>query len=217
MVAGRYDRPFLSFRMRIIVITEAIMLPGEAEAIERLLAAGAWRVHVRKPGVEEKDVAHLLEDISPKYRKRISLHDCHSLARVYGVGGVHLNGRNPLPPDGFDGLVSRSCHSFGELSMYAPGCDYMFLSPVFDSISKQGYKSHFSLDEIKAQAGAGVIGENTFALGGVTPDNVPLLAEAGFGGAAVLGYVWRPYVTDGSMTALVSRFGAVCCKFRTSK
>ena len=122
--------------MRIIVITDAECLPGEAEAISALLEEGVWRVHIRKPGADVEDVSALLDAVPERYYGRISMHDCHDLALRYGLGGVHLNGRNPVPPSGFAGLISRSCHSFSELSVYSSICDYMFLSPVFDSISK---------------------------------------------------------------------------------
>ena len=82
------------------------------------------------------------------------MHDRHELAARFGVGGVHLNSRNPSVPDGFGGLVSRSCHSIAELSQYSSVCDYMFLSPVFDSISKSGYTSRFSLEEIRRRIAA---------------------------------------------------------------
>lgn len=190
--------------MEIIAITEPEFLPREAEAIVSLLDAGAWRVHVRKPGADAASVSALLEAVPKRYLSRISLHDCHELAVRYGLGGVHLNSRNPLTPDGFGGLVSRSCHSFEEISEYSSSCDYLFLSPVFDSISKEGYTSRFSLDEIRSRSGAGY--SRVFALGGVCPDNVGLLEEAGFGGAAVLGYLWGPFRHDADPEGVLHRF-----------
>ena len=189
--------------MRVIVITDPEFLPGEAEALTALLDAGAWRVHVRKPGAHAEDVSALLEAVPERCYSRISLHDCHDMALRYGLGGVHLNGRNPVPPSGFAGLISRSCHSFEELGRYAGKCDYMFLSPVFDSISKRGYSSHFSLEDIKSNSG--IVNDRVFALGGVSADNIGLLPDAGFGGAAVLGYLWEPFRLDCNVPSLVGR------------
>lgn len=210
--------------MRIIVISAPDFLPGEAEAVTALLEAGAWRVHVRKPAAGSDSIARLLEHIPAALYSRISLHDHHELAARFGVGGVHLNSRNPSVPDGFGGMVSRSCHSIAELSQYSSVCDYMFLSPIFDSISKSGYTSRFSLEEIRRRIVAGsdvatarmdvmssdgncrpVDWERVFALGGVCPDNVRLLEETGFGGAAVLGYIWEPFRLDHNCAALSER------------
>lgn len=210
--------------MRIIVISAPDFLPGEAEAVTALLEAGAWRVHVRKPAAGSDSIARLLEEFPQCYRSRLSLHDHHELAENCGVGGVHLNSRNPSAPDGFGGLVSRSCHSIAELSQYSSVCDYMFLSPIFDSISKSGYNSRFSLEEIRRRIVAGsdvatarmdvmssdgncrsVDWGRVFALGGVCPDNIRLLEETGFGGAAVLGYLWEPFRQDHNCAALSER------------
>ena len=217
--------------MRIIVISAPDFLPGEAEAVTALLEAGAWRVHVRKPPAGSDSIARLLEEFPQCYRSRLSLHDHHELAENCGVGGVHLNSRNPSAPDGFGGLVSRSCHSMEELSEYGSVCDYMFLSPIFDSISKSGYNSRFSLEEIRRRIVAGsdvatarmdvmssdgncrsVDWGRVFALGGVCPDNVRLLEDVGFGGAAVLGYLWEPFRQDHDIAALSARFRrlAIC-------
>ena len=213
------------------MISAPDFLPGEAEAVTALLEAGAWRVHVRKPAAGSDSIARLLEHIPAALYSRISLHDHHELAARFGVGGVHLNSRNPSAPDGFGGLVSRSCHSISELSQYGPVCDYMFLSPVFDSISKSGYTSRFSLEEIRRRIVAGsdvatarmdvmssdgncrsVDWGRVFALGGVCPDNIRLLEETGFGGAAVLGYLWEPFRQDHDIAALSARFRrlAIC-------
>ena len=190
--------------MKIVVITAPDFLPGEAEVIVRLLDAGAWRVHVRKPAADATGTAQLLEALPAEYRSRVSLHDHHDLASALGVGGVHLNSRNPRPPAGFSGAVSRSCHSIAEVEEYGGGCDYMFLSPVFDSISKAGYMSNFSLKEIRE---SGVSLRNVLALGGVCPENIGRAVEAGFAGAAVLGYLWGPYESDCDAGALLGRFG----------
>lgn len=213
------------------MISAPDFLPGEAEAVTALLEAGAWRVHVRKPEADAESIARLLEEFPQCYRSRLSMHDRHELAARFGVGGVHLNSRNPSVPDGFGGMVSRSCHSIAELSQYSSVCDYMFLSPVFDSISKSGYTSRFSLEEIRRRIVAGsdvatarmdvmssdgdcrpVDWERVFALGGVCPDNVRLLEDVGFGGAAVLGYLWEPFRQDHDIAALSARFRrlAIC-------
>ena len=190
------------------MISAPDFLPGEAEAVTALLEAGAWRVHVRKPAAGSDSIARLLEHIPAALYSRISLHDHHELAARFGVGGVHLNSRNPSVPDGFGGMVSRSCHSIAELSQYSSVCDYMFLSPIFDSISKSGYSDVATarMDVMSSDGNCrSVDWGRVFALGGVCPDNIRLLEEAGFGGAAVLGYIWEPFRLDHNCAALSER------------
>lgn len=176
--------------METIAITPPYFYPHEAEAITAMLRWGeVSRVHLRKPGCEAESMAALIARIPSELRGRISLHDHHELAATYGVGGVHLNSRNPQAPDGWTGLVSRSLHSVDELRAHAADYDYVFVSPVYPSISKPGYKPQFTVDELRPY-----LGNRVYALGGVTPARLAELEAAGFGGAAMLGALWRAVV-----------------------
>lgn len=175
--------------MDVIAITLPEISENEGRRIMQLLDKGKIsRVHVRHPQEEERGMRKLLESISSDYYPRLSLHDCHRLAAEYGIGGVHLNGRNPTVPDDFAGILSRSCHSGREVHD-SKGLDYVFLSPVFDSISKPGYRAAFSRDELRRILEQARV--RVYALGGVTPERFPELDALGFYGAAMLGAVWR--------------------------
>ncbi|MDE7160770.1 MAG: thiamine phosphate synthase [Muribaculaceae bacterium] len=190
--------------MRLVAITRpdfmperftpghAALLRSEARAIVRLLDRGWWRVHIRKPGASPESLASLLELIPEAYRSCLSLHDCFGLAAKYGIGGLHLNSRNPTPPESWRGMISRSCHSMEEVRQF-PHYDYLTLSPVFDSISKPGYTARFSREELRNEDLS-----NVFALGGVTFSRLPELERTGFAGAAMLSEAWRenPLIPD---------------------
>lgn len=174
--------------MRKIAVTLPGFFAGEAVEIARLIGNGDyWRVHIRKPGASAEQIRALLQQIPAELYPRLSLHDHHELALQFGLGGVHLNRRNPQAPAGWNGLVSRSLHSPEEIASME--CDYAFLSPIYPSVSKPGYKPDFDLQQLR-----GVVDERVFALGGVTPDKFDELRDIGFGGAAMLGYVWKPAI-----------------------
>lgn len=191
--------------MKIIVITQESFFRDETSIIETFLRNGIDRVHIRKPSSSETEFRSLIESISPKYYDRLSVHDHYPLAKEYGLGGVHLNSRNPSPSMRCVPVISCSCHSIDGL-MSATDCDYRFLSPVFDSISKQGYRHAFSPEELKSAADSGIIDSSTVALGGVTPDKLPLLREIGFGGAAFLGAVWGDTVRINKTLELINKY-----------
>lgn len=170
----------------------------EAERIMRLLSLGeADLLHLRHPLASREEIAGILMQLPPDIRMHITLHDHLGLAEEGLCGGIHLNRRNPDIPEGCPRMIriSRSCHSIDEIldcnSMNAiPHCqgkgfDYVTLSPVFDSISKQGYKSNFNLDCLSNILPG--LGLDVIALGGVTPDTFDSLKKAGFAGAAMLG------------------------------
>ncbi|MFI3305867.1 MAG: thiamine phosphate synthase [Rikenellaceae bacterium] len=176
--------------MRLIAVTSEQMFEGDARAIATLLDEGFYAIHLRKPTVELEQVRELLRAIPASYHSQITLHDHFSLCGEFGVGGVHLNRRSPHPPCGFVGRVSTSCHSVEEVERVAAEVDYAFLSPIFNSVSKVGYESRFAVEELAEARARGVIGDGVVALGGVTADNISLVGELGFGGAALLGYLW---------------------------
>lgn len=175
----------------IIIITRPEYFTGEAETVNRMFQLGLERLHIRKPESSEADLESLIQQIERQYHHRLVLHDHHRLAVKYELGGIHLNGRNPLPLSGFDGTVSCSCHSIDELKSNPHSCAYRTLSPIFDSISKQGYRTAFTPEELRAAADTGIIDSSVYALGGVTVDRLPLLKGYGFGGALLLGEPWR--------------------------
>ncbi len=168
--------------MKVIVITQPDELEGENKLIEAILSAGVDRLHIRKPNWSREKTSALIKQIPQHLRAQLTLHDHFEICRELGIGGIQLNGRNPQPPQGFDGVVSRSCHTLNELEQE---CDYVTLSPIYDSISKSGYKSSFSSENIKD------LKPNTIAMGGVTPHNIPTLCSLGFEGVALLGYIWQ--------------------------
>ena len=184
--------------MEWIVITSPEFLQGEADFIDRLFGHGLDRLHLRKPGADIWECRRLLDGISREWLPQIVVHDNFGLCREYGLGGVHLNGRNPMAPPNHDGSVSRSCHSLEEISRYKGECDYLTLSPIFNSISKQGYMAAFGPGQLAAARDSGLIDSRVMALGGVTLENIPRVKELGFGGVAILGDVWQR-MADGSV------------------
>ena len=184
--------------MEWIVITSPGFLQGEADFIDRLFNHGLDRLHLRKPGADIGECRRLLDGISREWLPRIVVHDNFGLCREYGLGGVHLNGRNPMAPPNHEGSVSRSCHSLEEISRYKGEWDYLTLSPIFNSISKQGYMAAFGPGQLAAARDSGLIDSRVIALGGVTLENIPRVKELGFGGVAILGDVWQ-LMADGSV------------------
>ena len=182
--------------MECIVITSPGFLQGEADFIDRLFGHGLDRLHLRKPGADIGECRRLLDGISREWLPRIVVHDNFGLCREYGLGGVHLNGRNPMAPPNHEGSVSRSCHSLEEISRYKGECDYLTLSPIFNSISKQGYMAAFEPGQLAAARDSGLIDSRVIALGGVTLENIPRVKELGFGGVAILGDVWQRMADD---------------------
>lgn len=177
----------------LIVITLPDIHQGEAAECVRLLLSGVDLIHIRKPHASAQEVEQLILDIPETWRHRLVVHDHFELAERYHLHGVHLNSRNPQPPTGWKGSVSRSCHTVAEVAQWKPLCDYVSLSPIFDSISKQGYHSAFTPEDILRAHEAGIIDRKVMALGGVTFSKMDDMLRMGFGGGMILGDAWHSF------------------------
>lgn len=187
-----------SFKLIGITLPEPV--DGEAGLIELMLREGIGRMHIRKPDATCTEMEQLIKAIPRDLRPRLSLHSHHNLAVEFGTG-IHLNAAHPAPPEEYKGILSRSCHSLKELEEWQPLTSYCFLSPIFDSISKTGYASAFTPQQIAASSS---VGAKTIALGGITPQRLNELRQLGFGGAAMLGYLWA----DRSEKTIIQRIHA---------
>ncbi|MDR2848331.1 MAG: thiamine phosphate synthase [Bacteroidales bacterium] len=171
---------------------------GEVGIINRLFHAGMETLHLRKPAYSQDILQNMLHDIEQAYHPRIVLHDHFELVKPFSLAGVHLNSRNTACPSGVT-AVSCGCHSLaclnGRLSTFN---GLIFLSPVFDSISKVGYKKAFTDEELLTAKKNKLINHRVVALGGMSAETIPLAASYGFGGVAVLGDLWgeKPTIND---------------------
>ena len=179
--------------MKLILMTTPFFFVEEHQILNALFDEGLEILHLRKPGTEPVYSERLLTLISENYRKRIVVHDHFYLKNEYGLKGIHLNHRNPELPPKYKGHISCSCHTEDEVIAHKKKCDYVFLSPIFNSISKEQYVSHFSTADLRQLAQNGVIDRKIMALGGVQLDNIQKIKDLGFGGAVILGDIWNRF------------------------
>lgn len=172
----------------VIGMTPEMPADGEAARISAMLSAGVVdRFHIRHPWLSMAETRKLLQAVPAELHDRISLHDNYKLAEEFPGVGIHLNARNSFENPGCRGEVSRSCHTLKELDR-ADEYSYVTLSPIYNSISKQGYKGAFKPGS--SQLGRAIYGRSVMAMGGVTPSRFSELCSAGFSGAVMLGYIW---------------------------
>lgn len=177
--------------MKWIAITSPEILSGEATFIGKLFLQGLDLLHLRKPEASLEAYKQLLLQIPEQWHNRIVLHEHFELAEEYKLHGIHLNRRCSVVPNAYHGSISCSCHTIEEVITQKDSKDYVFLSPIFDSISKVGYHAAFSPTSLKQAAIENVIDEKVIALGGITANNIPLVKEWHFGGVALLGDIWK--------------------------
>ncbi|MBI9033852.1 MAG: bifunctional hydroxymethylpyrimidine kinase/phosphomethylpyrimidine kinase [Bacteroidales bacterium] len=178
----------------MIIISYPLDLAGEIEQVVYMLKNGVDVFHLRKPKYSSYDMERYLDRIPAELHTRITLHSHYHLVNKYELGGVHLNQSAVHQIHEFknrDLRLSYSAHTYKEIRELDEQFDYFFLSPVFDSISKDDYQSGFSISELREFFKYTDIMSEVYALGGITDDNIHLIKETGFSGVAILGSIWK--------------------------
>jgi thiamine-phosphate pyrophosphorylase len=186
--------------MELIVISHPSNFPNEGKIITALFEEGLQTFHLRKPKWDKNKTADFLSSIPSQYHKHIVLHHHHSLAKTFNIKGLHYPKKKRKNPSKTKWLIrlkrifnknltySASLHSLGSIPDN-DFFDYVFLSPVFDSISKKGYGQAFTPGALKYAINNAKT--KVIALGGVSPKNISKAKEYGFSGVALLGAIWN--------------------------
>lgn len=181
----------------MIVITSPDNVTHEFEIISEMFREGLAVLHIRKPDFSLIEMQHYLDQLPVAFRDRLVLHQHHKLAEAFGINRIHIRESDrmqfaPATPDRFLKPVrcySTGIHSVKSFNNLPDIYQYAFLSPVFESISKPGYRSSENLLEtVKNRTN-----HNTklIALGGITLSNMTIAFENGFDDIALLGTIWN--------------------------
>ena len=194
--------------MKLNVVTAPTFFVEEDQIITALFEEGLDILHLRKPETPAMYSERLLTLIPSIYHKRIVTHEHFYLQEEFKLMGIHLNARNPNEPHDYSGNVSCTCHSLNELQSKKHFYDYVFLSPVYDCITKQGISAGFTAEELRKAGKERLIDSKVMALGGITPDNILEIKDYGFGGAVVMGDIWNKFnaCTDHDYLEVIRHF-----------
>lgn len=202
--------------MRIIVITPEHTVLNETKTVNQLFANGLERLHLRKRGWSEQEYLDYIQQIDSRYHDRIVLHESFELAERIGLGGIHLNSHCQKDEKVMaysrsvadKVAVSGSFHSWQEIAENHFAYAYVFISPVYDSISKVEYKASISLSgatEVKEKLKSeGRYCPEIIGLGGVGAMQIKELVQYGFDGAAMLGAIWESEDPVETFTSIIT-------------
>jgi len=188
--------------MQLLLLTPPVTSGNELPLVTHFLQCGLDRLHIRKPSYSSDDYRDYINAIPAAFHNRLVIHGAFGLVQSFPGMGIHLRSSHHLDA----GLVqelkqlrpascSTSFHSWREIMENEDDYTYAFISPVFDSISKKGYKAAIDLAghrELK-QWGAAQKKQlpHIVGLGGVDASTIDHLQENGFEGAAILGAIWE--------------------------
>ncbi|MDF7815673.1 thiamine phosphate synthase [Hymenobacter sp. YC55] len=186
----------------LVVVSPPEQVANEVELLVELFRQGLLTAHIRKPDWTLAELEEYLQLVPAPYHARLVLHSHYELVLRYNLKGIHLTEKSRNEPTTTALLrqlrgqsISASFHSLEAVAQHRRPYNYVFLSPIFDSTSKVGYRSNFRLEQVQEalrrwQGRRGYIPQ-VVALGGITPHNISQVQQAGFAGAAVLGGIWQ--------------------------
>jgi thiamine-phosphate pyrophosphorylase len=216
--------------VKLIVISAPEKVENEHDLINALFEQGLKCFHLRKPRYTLDDMQNFLKAIHPEYIRRIRVHSNYELIGKYNLAGIHLTGDylKSMSEDSLKEIynvarkknlkVSTSVHSLEDLSNLSFKYDYVFLSPVFDSISKEGYKSklpHSKIAEFLSDLKNNKVRTEVIALGGIDQNKIEKIIEMNFDGAAILGAIWSDYSKSGNISGAIEVFNEIKVKCQT--
>lgn len=137
------------------------------------------------------------------------VNDRCDLALAVEADGVHL-GQQDLPIKmarailGAGKLIGVSAHTDAQVrAATQTGADYLGFGPIFTPFSKWDHEPVVGIDGLRRIRGLTTL--PVFAIGGITPDRVPALTEAGADGVAVISAIAQAADVTATTRAFVSR------------
>ena len=183
----------------LYAITDALLIPDHRllEAVEQALLGGAQLIQYRDKSddpARRLAQAQQLNALCQRYQIPLLINDDVELAATVGAAGVHLGKDDPPLADararlGETALIGVSCYNQLDLALAAEraGADYVAFGAVFPSPTKptEIRASVALLREAHAALRTPIV-----AIGGITPDNAPLLLDVGVDALAVVSGVF---------------------------
>ena len=174
---------------KLILLTSPTRLFSENYLFRELLEAGIPALHVRR-GDGSEILQQNLNMIPVALRKATIVHEHPALALKYNLMGVHFKSTSEVKDADKSLVRGKSVHSFEEAEEYAH-LDYLYLSPIFNSISKEEYTSKFDDEELKDFLTNWKGKAKLYALGGINAETAKKAFDMGFYGVVALGCVWN--------------------------
>lgn len=186
--------------MKIIVISNSEPIENETEIITKLFENGLETFHLRKPKYSTKQLKNYIKKIPAHFHNRIIIHSHHNLARKFDLRGIHITKAHRrkkiktwlnltlLKLKKPNAVVSTSHSRLSGLFEEDGKFDYVFLSPVFDSLSGR-YQAGFTEQGLRSAVEK--ISFKVIARGGVDANCIEKAKNIGFAGIALFSSIWK--------------------------
>lgn len=182
--------------------------------MQKVLEAGSTHlaVHIRGPTSSGRKIHELVTRVRPiadMTGGSLFLNDRVDIALTVRVDGLHL-GQRSIPVSvtrdlmGHSLTVGASVHDENEsISAKKQGADYAFVGTLFRTPSHHGISPHGALSLSKLCSTVG--GMPLLGIGGITPERVGSVLDAGAKGVAVMRGIWDAQKPEDAVRAYLSQ------------
>lgn len=192
----------------MVVVAHPDFLPRETELVNLLFAEGLEVFHLRKPHCSHSQMIHFLNEINAEFHPRIMIHSHYDLLEEFNLKGCHFTEKSKgdfLLYRANMAYKSWAVHQLPELDVIPEEVDSVILSPIFPSISKEGYSNSWSMGELEKELSRNRHFRRV-ALGGIDEQTIRKAYDMGFDDVALLGCVWGPFKRDLSVQNTLQTF-----------
>lgn len=183
----------------LYAITDALLIPDDRLTIvvEQAILGGARMIQYRDKShdtARRLAQARVLDELCQRHAVPLIINDDVALAAQIGAAGVHVGKDDPSFATararlGGNAIIGVSCYDRLDLALEAAraGADYVAFGAFFPSPTKptEIRASIALLRNARAALNLPIV-----AIGGITPDNAPLLLDAGADALAVVSGVF---------------------------
>lgn len=182
-------------QLRLCLVTDRNQTRGRdlVSVVEDCLAAGLPSVQVREKDLPARELAALCRRLRAAAQERgalVVVNDRLDVALAVGADGVQRTGTSLSVAEIREIAAKRlrigaSVHSLEEAEVaVVQGADWITFGPVFDTPSKRAYGAPQGVDRLRAVTAA--VRVPVVAIGGITPERVGGVRDAGACGVAVI-------------------------------
>jgi len=185
-------KPEINYSIYLVTDCELMSTETVEQAVEQAIKGGCTLVQLREKKLSSLDfykTALKVKTITDHYNIPLIINDRVDIALAVDVAGVHV-GQSDLPAKivrniiGNDKILGVSASSLTEaMQAEKEGADYLGVGAMFITGTKTDAElvSLESLKEIKRTTSLPIV-----AIGGINKDTIPLLADTGIDGIAVV-------------------------------
>lgn len=193
-------------RLHAVTDDRILSHPNLIDRARALAGTGPIALHVRGRALAAKRLTELAFELM-ETGAAVFVNDRADIAEIVGAAGVHA------PADGLPSaairrvvrgemLVGRSAHGPQEARAATEhGADYVFLGPIWPT------RSHPRSDSLGPAAIAAAQPARIIAIGGVTPERVPICRRSGAYGVAAISALWDAPDPAGAAAAMLLSLG----------